>query len=108
LDALAVLPPSDRAAFDEVRRSYDRLLDAIALPEAAPAAPAPVVSASPEMESDGEFAPENPPEPAPAPGYGAAPGAVLVPAAGQKGSVYLSDKELIQTQGSQDDGEVEE
>jgi murein DD-endopeptidase MepM/ murein hydrolase activator NlpD len=111
LDALVVLPTGERTQFDEVRRSYDRLLDAIALPEALAAVPAPAPAATTDSESDGEFAPNNPPEPMPSapPTPGAPAGAPVVVAPGaQRNSVYLSDKDLVESQSASDDGEVEE
>lgn len=126
LDALVVLPVADRAAFDELRRGYDKELDAINLtPPVAVTAPA--VSVPPAAEefdqeegpaplppaaqagaapANAPAAPPAQPEPRPQTVPAAAPAVVPKPAVGR--SIYLSDQELLQTQGSSDDGEVDE
>lgn len=135
LGGLSVLPRGEREQLKEVRAKYDPLLDAIALPEALAPASAPAASAAPpsddtdDMETPPQaaaaaaFAPpplDDPPEAAapmapapPSPARGAAPTAAstttapaLTPA--RPSSLYLSDKELMNAQPSNDDGEVDE
>jgi murein DD-endopeptidase MepM/ murein hydrolase activator NlpD len=121
LDSLALLPVKEREAFARVKRSYDELLDAIALPAVPAAALSPPAAApSPVAESDShedEPTAATTPNPAavlapqlPAP-QGAAPQAPApaVPAAPtNRSSIYLSDKDLLSAQSGTDDGESEQ
>jgi murein DD-endopeptidase MepM/ murein hydrolase activator NlpD len=133
LDGMRVLPPSHRELFGEVKRKYDELLDAIALPEplkapppaapapeAAPAGAAPADGASadpasedPGLEDPGEAEPLAPPT-APAAPRGKAPPAgakTATPSQPAKASgssaIFLTDSELLKMQGLTHDGEVD-
>ena len=124
LDALHVLPQGDREQFLPVKATYDKLLDAIALPKPLPAAPA---APGAEAASEGDFemdahepeleereAAATPPvqpvtteAPRPLSKAPAAPQAPK-PAGGSKASaIYLSDEDLLRSQSAVDDGEVE-
>src|SRR5690606_37581046 len=115
---MRVVSSAERPAFEEARRKYDAMLDAIELPappapEAAPSAPEP--AEDPALEQEGpETAPaaaiatateraSTPSAPAPAP----AP-ATATPATPTQMPVYLTDKDLLKLQGASDDGEVEQ
>ncbi len=146
LDALTVLPPAERAAFAKIKKHYDGLLEAVALPpplavpEAPTAAPDPVgemdlgndgVAADPSITAivPPTVSPTTPsatptvlpPSPAAAPvpvpaaphatPQPAAPGPVVAtpasPPPTRFDSIYLSDKELMESQSAGDEGEVE-
>lgn len=120
LDSLATLPAKEREAFAKVKRSYDELLDAIALP----AIPAGLLNTKPptqpEQEHDHELDEPVAAEPgttpssavqamptavgAPSPARPASPS----PASPNRSAIYLSDKELMATQSGSDDGESEQ
>jgi murein DD-endopeptidase MepM/ murein hydrolase activator NlpD len=118
LDSLATLPAKEREAFARVKRNYDELLDAIALP----AVPATLLGskppAVPEQEHDHELdeAPAQAADTQTAasaqtmPAAAAAPGPAASPAAPNpnRSAIYLSDKELMAVQSSNDDGESEQ
>jgi pyruvate/2-oxoglutarate dehydrogenase complex dihydrolipoamide acyltransferase (E2) component len=118
MDAMRVLPQEHRAAFEELKRKYDAILDEIPVPAALPAAPesppplaeasAPAADPGLEAEEDlGSQAEAPPPVAARAP----APAAPNQPAPSPKvgaSSVYLTDKELLKLQSASDDGEVED
>jgi murein DD-endopeptidase MepM/ murein hydrolase activator NlpD len=122
LDALIVLPPSERGVFEELRRSYDQQLDSIALPP--PLETAPVPSVAPETgDMDGEAGlaaepalngdsvPALAPVPAPLSAPRAAPALVKPSTLSPRlpgASIYLTDRELMETQAATDDGEVDE
>lgn len=114
LDGMRVVSSAERPAFEEARRKYDAMLDAIELPappapEAAPSAPEP--AEDPALEQEGpETAPaaatateraSTPSAPAPAP-------ATATPTTPTQMPVYLTDKDLLKLQGASDDGEVEQ
>lgn len=124
LDSMRTISKENRDAFLQVKAKYDAALDAIALP------PAPVIAAPPKpAESVAAAAPPSDTTATPATADSAAPAAnnadvdsgdevdensakpasATTPNQNQKSgsSVYLSDKELLQLQGSSDDGEVE-
>jgi murein DD-endopeptidase MepM/ murein hydrolase activator NlpD len=129
LDALTLLPESEREAFAKVKANYDKLLDLIAVPEPVPPEPAPP-SPEPSEASEDDVGAEGMPlsgtptpvglstkpspstaptdsapvanaPPSPAPPRPAAPGATPV-------SIYMSNRELQQAQPADDDGEVDE
>lgn len=117
LDSLATLPSKEREAFARVKRNYDELLDAIALP----AVPATLLNSSaptPPEEHDHELDEAPAAQPAgtqPAAPVQAMPTAVAspnpaAPAAPNpnRSAIYLSDKELMAVQSSNDDGESEQ
>ena len=104
LDAMRVLPPAEREAFAQAKAKYDKLLDAIELPEVT-AAPVDEIASTatpneaagePMGEEMGEEPEEASPPPAATKPAGAAPAS----------AVYLSDKELLEMQSTTDDGEV--
>jgi murein DD-endopeptidase MepM/ murein hydrolase activator NlpD len=125
LDALQILPLDERMEFVGERTKLDALLDAIPLPapltERAPEPAQPLEAAGddigsldavpsaappsvPQAASPPAAAPEAAPPPAPAP----APAAPAAPAgAGRSPSIYLSDQDLLKSQPSSDEGEVE-
>ncbi len=108
LDGMRVIAKDERDAFADVKRKYDELLDAIALPVVDIAPEAPVVAAAPAPAAPEEPGVGGPEEPEPArPPEPAAP-ATPAPAGGNRAPVFLSDKELLKNQASSDDGEVEE
>lgn len=108
LDSMRVLPKEERASFGEAKAKYDALLGEIALPEPlpseAPARPA-ADDASSQAAPQGDLgagaaaviAAPGAPAPAPAPA-----------GSGRRGSVFLTDKELLERQGRDDDGESED
>lgn len=115
LDSLRTLPLDERAEFASVRAKYDALLDAIPLPAAVEALPMPAPSAEESNPSaDDELGapeasasppsdvPEASPQPAPA------PSGTPVDSSGRRGSIYVSDQELLRNQAATDDGEVDE
>jgi murein DD-endopeptidase MepM/ murein hydrolase activator NlpD len=116
LDGMRVLGKDERDAFGVVRQKYDEMLDAIALPVPLPSperAAAAAPSSDPAQEDD-EFR-SGGPEPAPTPAAtakdepaarepAAAPAAPAAPKSGNP--VYLTDKDLLKSQGATDDGEV--
>jgi murein DD-endopeptidase MepM/ murein hydrolase activator NlpD len=133
LDALTVLPPEDRADFTKVRRQYDELLEAVVLPpklpDAEPAGPEqPPTMADTVAETMGEEmmgepsasgatagAAQAPTAPQVAPGApsaqssaAAAPAPVAAAPVNNFRSLYLSDKELMESQAASDEDEVEE
>jgi len=104
-----VLAKEERDAFGKVKQQYDELLDAIALPtplpNLTPAPAASVAAAAPVHEEDlGTGGPE--------PVASGAPAAPAAPApATKKGGanpVYITDKDLLKSQGNSDEGEVDE
>ena len=130
LDGMRTVSKDQRAAFEAVVQKYNAALDAIPLPPALPespkAAPAPgapsqaaAPAADPGIEDgDGDelgSAAEAPPPRAPAAPPPAAPAApppaAAAPAPAKpagKSQIYLTDKELLEMQGRNDDGEVAE
>jgi len=120
LDALQILPLDERVEFVGSRTRLDALLDAITLPpplEEHASEPAP--SASQEAPSDdlsgldtvpsaapAEAMPPSAPPGAAAPPPSPTPGSPA-PATGRSPSIYLSDQDLLKSQPSTDDGEVE-
>lgn len=133
LDALTVLPAAERATFAKVRQQYDELLEAVALPPALDVTPESVAEAddaqmlSPDADEFDEDPGSDEPPAAPvaqpstptlptAPAVGStivanaratAPVVTGVSQAGYR-SLYLSDKELMESQSANDEGEVEE
>jgi hypothetical protein len=119
LDGMRTLGGAERGLFAQVKQNYDRLLDAVALPEPLPAEHRPSPAASVVLDPSAEE-PEGPevalppgPAPAPAPPRpGAAPAPATQPAAargsGAANPIYLTDDELLKMQGTSDDGEVEQ
>jgi hypothetical protein len=111
LDGMRTLAGPERGLFAQVKQNYDRLLDAIPLPDPLPverpAAPAAVDPAVEDPEAP-EVALPQPPAPAPAKA-GAAPVPATQPAAasGAANPIYLTDDELLKMQGASDEGEVE-
>lgn len=109
LDGMKVLPKSQRAAFDEFRKKYDKMLDGIPLPkpfaiEAEPE-PEPAEPEPAEMVAAADPTPAVEASPAPAP----QPDQPAEPAKTSGGSaVFLTDEELLKMQPLNDDGEVEE
>ena len=115
LDALRVIEKSEREAFDQAKRTYDKLLDSIPLPEplepqeagtdsSRQFEPVAAVEDSEPTATGGSDAPDGPEAP-PAP---AAKPAEPAQRPSQPGSViYLTDKELLDMQSGSDDGEVE-
>ncbi|MCC6665332.1 MAG: M23 family metallopeptidase [Polyangiaceae bacterium] len=108
LDGMRVIGKDERDAFAKVRQQYDELLDAIALPLPLPEKPA--ASAAPSADpakQDDDFATGGP---EPAPTGSAAPAAPTGEKATPKSGnpVYLTDKDLLKSQGASDDGEVAE
>ncbi|MBI3206776.1 MAG: M23 family metallopeptidase [Myxococcales bacterium] len=104
LDGMRVIGKDERDAFAKGRQQYDELLDAIALPQ--PLAETPKAAPSAESaKQDDDFATGGP-EPTPA----ASPAPAADKAAPPKGGnpVYLTDKDLLKSQGASDDGEVAE
>ncbi|MBX3183342.1 MAG: M23 family metallopeptidase [Polyangiaceae bacterium] len=114
LDALAVLPSSERQAFEEFKSRFAALFAEIPTP-AADAEPAPKAEAAVEPAGDDELAA------APAPASPSLPVADVVvqptgarPAGGRTGvdlskaSIHMSDADLLKAQGASDDGEVDE
>jgi hypothetical protein len=119
MDSMRTLPKAHRDTFLELKRRYDALLDRIPLPPAA-APPAVAVAsaalaeapAAPEHALGGDadeaeapddaFGTQAPPSPA------AAAPAAAPPESGSSSAVHLTDKELLELQGANDDGEVED
>lgn len=135
LDALTVLPKAEREIFNQVRKQYDALLDALTLPPSLAVEPEPVAASNSAAVAGPEFSDPELGEPrasapvaiatgqvqaAPAAQAAAAsPSAAEAtapqntvpassPASGKFGSLYLSDKELLESQSTSSDGEVEE
>jgi murein DD-endopeptidase MepM/ murein hydrolase activator NlpD len=116
LDGMRTLAGAERGLFSQVKANYDRLLDAIALPEPLPAEPKPGAAPAGAADPSGEEheAPEialpHTPAPSPAP-PAAAPAPATQPAtaraSGAANPIYLTDDELLKMQGTSDDGEVE-
>jgi murein DD-endopeptidase MepM/ murein hydrolase activator NlpD len=123
LDSLQVLPLEERMEFVAARSKMDALLDAIALPPALedktpsqspePSQEAPsddlgsldtVPSAAPASPSPQAPTPQAPAENAPSSNAPVPPPAAP---AGRAPSIYLSDQELLKSQPTTDDGEVE-
>ncbi len=104
LDGMRVIGKDERDAFAKGRQQYDELLDAISLPLPLAEAPKAAPSAEPAKQDD-DFATGGP-EPTPA----ASPAPAAEKAAPPKGGnpVYLTDKDLLKSQGASDDGEVAE
>src|SRR6185369_2557525 len=118
LDSLQVLPIDERMEFVGARSKLDSLLDAITLPPALEEkSPSPSPEPSQEAPSDDigldtvpSAAPaEASPSPAqPSPAQAPVPNAPVPPPGVPGGrSIYLSDQELLRSQPSSDDGEVE-
>jgi murein DD-endopeptidase MepM/ murein hydrolase activator NlpD len=132
-DALLVLPQSERQEFAAVKDHYAKLLDAVQLPP--PVAVMPEASPTPSATTEGDMGDaaeleleaelsETPttipvaaplPEPVSATIPAQLPVApVTPPAAGARipqgplRSIYLSDKELLESQSASEDGEVDE
>jgi murein DD-endopeptidase MepM/ murein hydrolase activator NlpD len=121
LDSLQVLPIDERVEFVSARSKMDALLDAIALPPALnDKSPSP--EPSQEAPSDDLGSLDTVPSAAPAeatspqavaPSQGVAPpvapptNAAVPGAPSRSPSIYLSDQELMKSQPSTDDGEVE-
>ena len=110
LDALTVLPSSDRAAFSAIREKYDGLLDAVPLAPAASPPETTLVAAAGDSISTPPQEParaESEPSPQPLPPLQPAE---RIPATSTppSGAFYLTDQELLQAQPAVDDGEVEE
>ena len=114
LDGMRTLAGAERGLFAQVKQNYDRLLDAIALPDPLPVEPAPAASAAPDPgaeEHEGPevalpHAPSSPPAKAgPPPAPATEPAAARGPGTGNP--IYLTDDELMKMQGASDDGEVE-
>lgn len=126
LDGMRTLAGADLLTFDGVMAKYNRLLDAIALPEPLPPEAPEAVATAPPTEGSGAPSPAGTPsvageatksaaaEPEPDEDDSAAPPPPLAappPANAPKragSSIYLSDKELRELQGATDDGEVSE
>jgi hypothetical protein len=113
LDAMRVIHKSEREAFEKAKATYNKMLDAIPLPEpiqpqvaSAPSADEPdLVATSDDSELDATGGNENTAEPA-----RSAPSTPAEPAQrpSKPGSaIYLTDKELLEMQSGTDDGEVE-
>jgi murein DD-endopeptidase MepM/ murein hydrolase activator NlpD len=108
LDAMRVLPENERPPFNETKANYDRLLEAVAWPPPLPAEPEPEPSASVAA-----VAMESEPVGMDTPAASAQSGAHPSPAPAASGrkpghSVYLTDKELLESQPLSDDGESAE
>lgn len=114
MDAMRTISKANREAFAQVKAKYDAQLETIALPDrpASAAKPAPSVEASAASSVAAPAAPapsnaeldtgeddETPARPANAPAN---------PARKPGSNVFLSDKELLELQGSSDDGEITE
>ena len=113
LDGMRVIGKEERDAFAKSRQSYDELIDAVALPLPAPeksevaAAPSADDSSKSPAAEDDDFASGGPEAPAPsAAPTRAEPTGKAAPKAGNP--VYLTDKDLLESQGATDDGEVDE
>lgn len=121
LDALRVISPDERGAFDRVKAKYDQILDQI--PLSAPAEPPrePLVMAhgvEEGVEDDADLAgsistPETVPgaaggETEPAEETVVPPPEPAQPPKNASAAVYLTDKELLEAQSANDDGEVAE
>jgi murein DD-endopeptidase MepM/ murein hydrolase activator NlpD len=110
LDAMRVLPEDERQPFNETKANYDRLLDAIVWPPPLPsepeAAPSASVAAS-EMEAE-PVGMEEPAASAQASGSVPAPPPPATSARKAGHAVYLTDKELLESQPLSDDGESAE
>jgi hypothetical protein len=121
LDALGGLPAKERDAFATTKRSYDELLNAIAMPSVpaalmqattmvaakAAASPAATLAATTAAGSPGAIAAPaaRSSEQAQVPAV-AAPNPGTVPV--NRSSIYLSDKDLLAAQPGSDDGESDE
>jgi len=106
LDGLRTLDARERPQFEQVKAEYDRLLDAIALPEA-PVNKEPPPASSTTVVAEGEEVEATPPAAAESPA--SAPAAsVQGGVASGSNAVYLTDEELRKSQPSADDGEVAE
>jgi hypothetical protein len=110
LDGMRVIGKEERDAFGKSRQGYDELIDAIALPlpppekpeiAAAPSADQPAKPSTAEADEFASGGPEAPAAPAPA-----GPAGKTAPKAGSP--VHLTDKDLLESQGATDDGEVDE
>lgn len=118
LDGLRSLTAQERELLRPLIAKYDPMLDAIPMPERfAPlprAEPEPSSASGVVAEDDGEDEPAAPvaaaADSAPATAVAVPATAVTAPAPPRAGgsSVYLSDKELLDSQSATDDGEVEE
>lgn len=124
LDSLQILPVDERMEFVGTRTKLDALLDAIKLPPALNDK-APEPAASQEAPSDDDLGGDTVPSAAPAgatpspavppttPAGALAPAATPSPAVpptttpGKAPSIYVSDQDLLKSQPSTDDGEVE-
>jgi murein DD-endopeptidase MepM/ murein hydrolase activator NlpD len=119
MDALQVLPLDERMEFVGARTKLDALLDAIALPAPmmADKAPEPAAQAAEAAGDDigsldavPSASPAEPPQAAPpqaAPPAQSVPSPALPAGPGRAPSIYLSDQDLLKSQPSTDDGEVE-
>ncbi len=126
LDAFSRLEVSDRQVLAELRRRYDRLLDALPIPEPRPLevarsgeeAPAEGADAPLAAESTGGNAPSAPAATlasiVAAPALSGPPALASAPQVAKSASlgrvtpsIYLSDRELIRQQPAVDDGEVD-
>jgi murein DD-endopeptidase MepM/ murein hydrolase activator NlpD len=110
LDGMRVIVREERDAFSKVKLDYDALLDGISIPVSAPApaeeAPVAATSGAPAPKEDlGSGGPE---EPSAAPAAPAAPAKPAPAGAPGRAPVFLSDKELLKNQATNDDGEVDE
>jgi len=125
LDGMRTLTGGERVLFAQVKQNYDRVLDAIPLPDALPVekpAPASSVALDPGIEEPDLHAPAPSPSPAPAPAPSPAPQPATQPAAarapatpatpatpaapGAANPIYLTDDELLKMQRATDEGEV--
>ncbi len=118
LDAFSRLGTTDRGALAELQRRYDRLLDALHIPEPQPLAPsAPAVALLQEGDESG-LAPALPRAAAPGAPAGAATNAASRLALGAQQSsgsvpmaslaaIYLSDQDLMRQQPASHTGEVD-
>jgi hypothetical protein len=112
LDSLATLPTKEREAFARVKRNYDELLDALALPAVpaslldtpTPATPEPEPDHDHDLDDPVAAQPQLPAQAAAAPTQPAA----RSPVSSNRSAIYLSDKELMATQSATDDGESEQ
>jgi murein DD-endopeptidase MepM/ murein hydrolase activator NlpD len=123
LDGMRTLTGAERGLFGQVKQNYDRLLDAIPLPDALPVekpAPAGSVALDPAadepdiQEPAAAAAPAAPAAPGPSPAAPAAPPPAALPTepaaarapAAPGNPIYLTDDELLKMQRANDDGEV--
>jgi murein DD-endopeptidase MepM/ murein hydrolase activator NlpD len=115
LDGMRTLTGAERGLFAQVKQNYDKLLDAIPLPEALPVEPRP---AGPSPVDPGDEEPEgpevalphgsaqSPARPATPPAPPTQPAAARGSGPGPANPIYLTDDELLKMQGASDDGEV--